>query len=278
MLTSRIRALMLGTLAVMLAGMAMAAIASAEAGPFWHHRPIAGKGAGEKIEPNAPENFKGTGGEQTLKGKIGSEPIEIKSSGLQVKGAIFNGPDRGQVKLSLVYNQPRLTLPNKPNCAVTVGEKNIVVVKGHLMWKWDGTKTQLEKAVQQPEQTPDLVFTAVEPQQQKPFVEKVNMTNNGTFTTVSLKGTECGVLAGTFNVNGSEVGIPNPARTEEWSRKLAVRTVEGQPGVGTFLQHYWDQEAYQGALVGLTFASNSASLIGQTEVESEQQEVAVFEK
>ena len=275
-LTSRIRALVLGMLAVLLAGSVMAATASAAAGPFWHHRVSTGEG--EKIEPKAPENFKGTGGVQILKGKIGSEPIEITSTGLQVKGAIFNGPDRGQLKLELVYNQPKLVKPNKPNCVVTVGEKNIVSVKGHLMWKWDGTKTQLEKVAQQTEQTPDLVFSAVEPTQQKPFVEKVNMTNNGTFTTISLKGTECGVLAGMFNVSGSEVGIPNPAHTEEWSKKLAVRTVEGQPEIGTFLQHYWDQEAFQGALVGLTFAGNSASLIGQTEVEAAQQEVAVFEK
>jgi hypothetical protein len=265
-------------LAVLLAGSVMAATASAAAGPFWHHRLNAEEGEGFKVEAKAPENFRGTGGEQKLKGTIVKEPVEITSTSLQVKGAIFNGPDRGQLKLELVYNQPKLKVPNLPNCAVTVGEKNIVVVKGHLMWKWDGTKTQLEKAVQQPEQTPDLVFTAVEPQQQKPFVETVNMKNNGTFTTVALKGAECGILAGTFNVSGSEVGLPNPAHTNEWSKKLAVRTVEGQPGVGTFLQHYWDQEAYQGALVGLTFANNPASLTGQTEVEAAQQEIAVFEK
>ena len=262
-------------LAVMLAGSVMAATASAEAGPFWHHRSNTKELVGGKIEPTAPENFKGTGGEQKLKGTIGTTAVEITSSSLQVKGAIFNGPDRGQVKIELVYNQPRLVKPNFPNCIVTVGTKNIVVVKGHLMWKWNGTSTQLNQVVQQPEQTPDIVFTAVEPMQQKPFVEKINMTNNGTFTTVALKGGECGVLTGMFNVSGSEVGLPNPSHTEEWSKKLAVRTVEAQP---TFLQHYWDQEAYQGALVGLTFANNPASLIGQTEVEAEQQEVAVFEK
>ena|ERR1700730_5134894 len=103
----------------------------------------------------------------------------------------------------------------------------------------------------------------------------VNMTNNGTFTTVALKGAECGILAGTFNWGGSEVGIPNPSHTEEWSKKLAVRTVEAQP---TFLQHYWDQEAYQGALIGVTVANNPASVTGQTKIESEQQEVAIFEK
>ena len=276
MLTSRIRALMLGMLAVLLAGAVMAVTASAAAGPFWHHRVSIGEG--EKIEPKAPENFRGTGGAHTLIIKIGSEPIEVTSTSLQVKGAIFNGPDRGQFKIEFVYNQPKLVKPNRPDCVVTVGEKNIFVVKGHLMWKWNGTKAQLEKATQQPEQTPDLVFSTVEPTQQKPFIEKVNMTNGGVFTTISFKGAECGIIAGSFNMSGSEVAIPNPGHTEEWSKKLGMRTVKGQPEIGTFLQHYWDQEAFQGALVGLTFGGNSGSLVGQTEVEEAQQEVAIFEK
>ena len=165
MFISRLRALVLGVLAVMLVGSAMATTASAEAGPFWHHRAEGGKGVGEKIEPKAPENFRGPGGEQKLKIKVATTSLEVTSMSLQIKGAVFNGPDRGQIKSELVYSQPKLTSPNFPNCLVTVGTKNIVVLKGHLMWKWDGTKTQLGKVVQQPEQTPDIVFTAVEPQQ-----------------------------------------------------------------------------------------------------------------
>lgn len=267
---------MLGMLAVMLAGSVMATTASATAGPFWHHRLNSGEGEGAKIEPKAPENFRGQGGEQTLKGTIGKEPVVISSAGIEVKGAIFNNANQGQIKLEIVYKQPTLVSPKLPGCVVTVGEKNIVVVKGHLMWKWNGEKKQLEEQPQL-NQKWDIGFTAVEPSQQKPAVERVNLTNNGTFTTVALKSTAtCAALAGTFNVSGSEVGIPSPSQLEEWSKKLQVRTVESQ--TGKFLQHFWDGEAFQGAELGLTFANNPASLIGQTEVEAAQQEIAVFEK
>jgi hypothetical protein len=273
---------MLGTLAVMLLGSAMAATASAEAGPFWHHRLNSKEGeVGSRIEPNAPENFSGTGGEQVLHGEITEAEgkktaIEITSPSVQVKGAIFDAATQGQIKLELIYNQPELKKPALKPCSVTVGTKNIVVVKGHLMWKWNGTSNQLKIQPQQPEQTPDLVFTAVEPQQQKPFVEKVNLTNNGTFTNVTLSGGGCGGLIGTFPVSGSEVGIPSPGNVGEWSKKLAVRTLSSENG--TFLQHYWDGEGFQGALVGLSFDKNPASLVGQTEVTAAQQEVAVSEK
>ena len=89
MLTSRIRALVLGLLAVMLAGSITAGAASAEAGPFWHHRAPGTEGAGAKIEPKAPENFSGKGGGQTLLGEIGGAKIELVSDGTQVKGAIL---------------------------------------------------------------------------------------------------------------------------------------------------------------------------------------------
>jgi hypothetical protein len=275
-LISRIRALVLGMLAVLLAGSVMAATAAAEAGPFWHHRPVGAKEVGLKIEPKGPENFRGKGGEQTLKGTIGAEPVVISSAGVEVKGAIFNSANQGQIKLEIVYKQPVLVSPKKPGCVVTVGAKNIVVVKGHLMWKWNGEKKQIEEQPQL-NQKWDIGFTAIEPQQQKPVVEKVKLTNNGTFTTVALKDVAaCATLAGTFNVSGSAVGIPSLSQLEEWSKKLQVRTVESQ--TGKFLQHYWDGTAFQGAELGLTFANNPASLIGQTEVEAEQQEISVFEK
>ena len=281
MLTSRLRALVLGMLAVLLAGSVMAATASAEAGPFWHHRAIGGEGKGEKIEPKAPENFRGTGGRQALIGKIGTEEIEVESTSVQVKGAVYNGPNRGQIKLEIVYNQPKLVKPNKPTCIVTVGEKNIVVVKGHLMWKWDGTNAQLMLNPQQPTQKPDLVFTAIEPTQQKPFVETLDMTKGGTFTTVNFKSlATCGAFAtGPINVSGSEVALPSPSQVEEWSTALAVRTIPTQePPNAFFFQHFWDGEAPQGAKIGLTFGSNSASLVGQTKVNAQQQELAIFEK
>ena len=54
-------------------------------------------------------------------------------------------------------------------CTATVGQQNqfnnAVQFKGHLAWKWNGTKTQLEEQPQK-EQKWDIVFTQVEPQEQ----------------------------------------------------------------------------------------------------------------
>jgi hypothetical protein len=265
-LTSRIRAVILGLLAVMMTGSLMAATASAAAGPFWHHRALAGKGEGEKIESKAPENFKGEGGVQTLLGKISTTEIEITSKSLQVKGAIFNNELQGQAKLELVYNQPTLIKPVLKGCVVTVGEKNIVITHGHLAWKWNGEAKQLEEATQKA-QTPDLIFTPAE------IVSGAKELPKGEFTKITLSGTGCGVLAGSFKVEGSEEGIPTPKNVEEWSTTLLIGTPAGET-----TQHFWNGTAFIGVRTGLLFGGNAASLIGQTTVTAGQQEVAVFEK
>lgn len=260
---------MLGMLAVMLAGSVMAATASAEAGPFWHHRAIGGEGEGAKVEPKAPENFRGTGTTQRLKGLISGTEIEVTSSGTQIKGAIFNNASQGQIKLQLVFTQPTLVKPSLANCSVTVGENkdNIVQVKGHLMWKWDGSEAQL-KENPQVNQKWDIGFTGVEPQQGETELKR------GTFSVVNFIGSGCGVLVGKVPVTGSAVGIPSPSQLKEWSRTLGVRTVD----VNKIQQHFWDGVAAQGAKLGLNLGPNEATFIGQSTVEAEQQEIAVFEK
>jgi hypothetical protein len=278
MLVSRARAVMLGLLAVVLAGSVMTATASAvKAGPFWHHRPIGGEGEGSKVEPGAPENFKGTGGKQGFRASISGTPIEFASSSVQVKGAIFNSPSRGQIKAEIIYNQPTLSSPALKECGITIGARNIIVAKGYLTWKWNGTKTQLEESPIK-EQTVDGIFSTIEPSQQKPFVEKIDLTKAGTFTTISQIGSGCGVLSGTFPVEGSYAAIPN-RKVEEFSRKVSIRVLEPPEATHVFLQHYFDGEEMQGAEVGLKFGGNPAAyFLGQTEIESAQQEVAVFEK
>jgi hypothetical protein len=223
-----------------------------EAGPFWHHRASGSKGEGEKIEPKAPENLKGEGGEQRLVGSVAKEPIEISSKKVQIKGALFNNALQGQIKQELIYNQPRLVAPNKPNCVVTVGEKNIVQIKGHLMWKWNG-------------EAPNLTYSASEPQ------EATKELKAGVFTTVSLKGAECGILAGVFAMGGSEVGLPNHKR-EEFSKSWMVTTAAGEPE-----QEFWNGKEAAWLKTGLLFAGNPASLTGQTTAEPTQQEIAIFE-
>lgn len=136
----RIRAVMLGLLAVMLAGSVMAATASAGPGPFWYHKAPGEKGNGVKV--SSPESFSGEGGKQTFTGTIGKEAIEITSKSVQVKGAITNNAFQGQVKLELIYTQPTMIKPISSGCEVVVGEKNIVQVKGHLMWKYNGVPKQ----------------------------------------------------------------------------------------------------------------------------------------
>ena len=291
MLTSRIRALVLGMLAVMLAGSVMAATASAEAGPFWHHRPIAGKGEGEKIEPKAPENFSGKSSIQTLTGEIGGAKVELTSSAAQVKGAIFNAEHQGQIKIVIFYQQPTVKINGEPapECKGAIGQQNqfsdIVQLKGHLAWKWDGTKQQLEEQPQR-QQKWDIVFTQTEPQEQpgRPLAE-LRKQPGTVFAEINLTG-KCGVLAGVQKVAGSEVGIPSLSQPEEWSKTLTVRTIpSGQlpaevlgnkVGGSGFLQHIWVGSGYQPLVLGLTFGGNPASLVGQTEVETAQQEISVF--
>jgi hypothetical protein len=275
---SRIRAVMLGLLAMMLVGSFAAASASAEAGPFWHKRAVGGKGEGEKISESAKESFTSKGGTQTLNGKISSTPVEIVANSTEGEGGeIYNNSKQGQIEFKNFYKEPHLVKPELKGCEVKVGKENKVPLKGHLMWKWNGEKKQLEEQPQK-EQTVDIGFTVVEPGAQK---EEVDFTKDGTFTSITFSGSGCGVLAGTFNVNGSDVAIPN-RKLEEFSRTLNVRTL-ANPRSGSefnevYLQHYWNGSAFEGIKLGLVFGSEPASLVGQTENESTTNELAVFEK
>jgi hypothetical protein len=291
---------MLGLLAVMLVGSVTAGAASAFPGPFWHHRAVGGKGEGEKIEPTAPENFSGKGGVQTLTGKIGSVPIVLTSAATQVKGAIFNTEHQGQIKLVIFYQPPEVKIngESKPECIASVGQQgqfsNIVQLKGHLAWKWNGTLAQLEEQPQR-EQNWDIVFTQTEPQRQSttefPLLDLRKAA--GVFAEINLKGTTCGVGLGVNKVGGAEVGIPSLTELGKFSKNLNVRTISSgtlpekvlgtEVGKEGFLQHIWvglptGEKEFQPLALGLTFASNPASLVGQTETEAAQQEIGVTEK
>jgi hypothetical protein len=299
--SSRIRALVLGLLAVMLVGSVTAGAAWAEPGPFWHHREVGGKGEGSKIEPTAAESFSGKGGVQTFASEIGGVKVLLTSAATQVKGAIFNAEHQGQIKIVIFYQPPEVKINGEPassECVGSVGQQsqfsNIVQLKGHLAWKWNGTLAQLEEQPQK-EQNWDIVFTQTEPQRQSetgfPLVDLRKAA--GTFAEINLKGAGCKVLAGVQKVGGAEVGIPSPAGLGEFSKKLGVRTIASGTlpskilentveGEG-FLQHIWvglptGKKEFQPLILGLTFAGKGASLIGQTETEAAQQEIAVTEK
>jgi hypothetical protein len=291
----------LGLLAVMLAGSVMAGAASAEPGPFWHHRAIGGKGEGAKIEPNAPENFSGKGGVQTLGGKLAGLEVEIVSPAVQVKGAIFNNEHQGQIKLALFYQplEVKVAGVTVKECKAVVGQQgqfsNAIQIKGHLAWKWNGTRQQL---IEQPQrqQKWDIIFTATEPQAQPEGTEGLpllDLRKQGTFAEIFITGTGCGVLGGVKQpVQGSEVGVPSgPTQIEEWSKELAVRTIPPatlpaevigtKVGEEGYLQHVWvgaPKKEFQPLVVGLTFGGSPGKLVGQFTISSEQQEVSVFEK
>jgi hypothetical protein len=266
---SRTRAVMLGLLAVMLVGSVMAATATAGPGPFWYHREVGGKGNGTKIAANSPESFRGTGGEQTLTSTFGTETVELRSRSVQVKGAIANGPLQGQIKLEIIYSQPEVLKPTGKPCEVVIGEKNIVVVKGHLMWKWNGEVKQLEEQKQET-QVPDLVFTPAE------LLQGAKELPKGEFTKLNFKGGGCGPLVGPQKVGGSEVGLPTPGTVGVFSTTLGVRTIPSGT-VPHLWQHFWNGFEFVGIKAGLEFASVAANLVGQTEAKAEQQEVGVLE-
>jgi len=292
--SSRVRALVLSLLATMLAGSVMAGAASAEAGPFWHHRAVGGKGEGEKIEPKAPENFSGSGGVQTFMVEITpSLTIEFASAATQVKGAFFNNEHQGQAKIVIFYQKPEIKIngEKRSECKIAVGQQgqfnDILQLKGHLAWKWNGNKTQLEEAPQR-EQTWGIAFTQTEPQEQsgRPLLDM--RTGSGVFAEIAITGRSCGALGGILPIMGSEVALPSPRGLGEFTKRLTIRTipsgllpheilgneVEGQG----LLQHLWVGGGYQPLILGLTDAGGAASITGQTEIEAAQQEMAVVEK
>ncbi len=256
---------MFGLLWFVLVGPTFAVSALASPGPFWYNRGVGTEGGGVKVAANAPEGFKGEGGEQTISGTILGTRLELTSSRVQTKGAIFNNAFQGQAKIEVIYNQPTLVKPAASGCSVTVGAKNIVQAKGHLMWKYVAGGNELNEQGAAGQKV-EMVFTPKEIQQGATGLP------GGVFTTITLAGSGC-ILAGTNNVEGSQIGFGSPSGLGEFSTNLAVRTTEGQEE----LVHFWNGEKNVEGKAGLKFANNEAGLIGQSELKANQQEVAVKE-
>jgi hypothetical protein len=257
--------MMLGLLAMLTVGAFAASSASAEPGPFWHHRAINGTGNGLKIDQPADEQFQGKGGRQVLKSEIAGTAVELEAPLIQVKGRIYNTRLQGQIKLTTIYHFPKLLKPELKECEAKVGTNNEVTALGHLAWKWNGTTSQLEEQPQK-EQKPDIIFTATE------ITEGATELPKGTFTTITLKGTNCGVLAGTFNVTGNAGALIKPTQLETWGTQLNIST-PGWP-----LQHFWNGKEFIGSEPKLALGANKATLEGELEAHMDAQEVAIFEK
>jgi hypothetical protein len=256
----------LAFLALLTVGFFGASAAYGEAGPFWHQRSIGKKGNGVKIEEKAPESFSGEGAEQILIGDIGSEEVEITARSVQAKGTIYNNALQGQFKLLQKYSEPKVVKPVLPGCAVKLGTNDELRIFGHLAWKWNGQKKQLEEKPQA-EQKPSGVGVPDE------IVPGETKLPEGTITEVSLTPSkECGVLTGIFPVKGSISAFPKPDNLEEWSTSVVIVF----PGWEEL--HLWNGKESIGVGPGLRFAGNSAGYKGQSEVSTKLQEVAVFEK
>ena len=266
MLIKQIRAVVLGCLAVLSAASLTATAAYGEAGPFWHHRANSKEGLGSKIEEKAPETVTGTGGEKILFGSIAETTVTITSKSLQVKSILYNNALQGQLKLTVKLNEVRLVKPELKGCEVKVGENNEYKAEGHLMWKWNGEKGQLSELPVK-EQTHDMVLTST------PIEAGATELPKASLTTISLKGSGCGVLVGTFKVGGSIAAVTTPAGLEEWSPQLTVKTP------GPTKQHFWNGKETIGAEPRLEFDNVLAHVEGTAEGKTTSgQEIAVFEK
>jgi hypothetical protein len=205
--------MLLSLLTLLLLGSVVVPSAYAE-GPYWHVRE--GKNSVKKLTGEEGPMGQGTGGEQILTTSIAGEKIEMVSPEQQIKIQIFNRPNQAQIKIRLVYHNPKLVKPVLKSCELKIGENNEVVAFGHYGWKWNGTTKQLEEPPKK-EQKLDLVVTA------KELSEEATELPKEVFTIITLKGAGCGILAGKFPIEGSFVMEPKPPNLGEFSNEIGLR-------------------------------------------------------
>jgi hypothetical protein len=266
---NRVRAVVLGFLALLAVGSFGVSAASAEPGPFWHHRQAGEEGNGLKIDQPKDEQFQGEGGEQILKGTLSSLEVEIVAKSVQAKGVIYNNALQGQIKVTLLYHEPKLVKPVfKEVCQVKIGanKNNEVKAEGHLAWKYQGNASELtEKPATV--QKPGIIFTP------KEILAGETKLPEGTFTEITLSpASACGVLAGTFPVKGSLSTVTKPGNLGQWSTTLVTEFP------GWTQQHFWNGTTQIGVTPGLSFGGNPATLTGSVTSKAAEQEIAVFEK
>lgn len=250
-------------LLVVLAG-APAPAMGAEAGPFLLQRETGSKEEGESFSQGPPEVIQGEGGEQKLTGTVLGEKISITTKGVQIKGLVYGKPRQEQVKVALKFSEPKLTKPELKECEVKIGENNTVNVDGYLGWTWSGESKQLsEKA--QPSQKPVWIFLPSE------LAEGATGLSKGKFATVTLK-TGCGALAGSYSMEGSEVGELKPEKVEEWATAQAINTSEGKKKV-----HFWNGKEAVGVEAGLTLGTSAGAMVGSFKASVSGKELSIWE-
>jgi hypothetical protein len=267
----KLRAGLLGLMALLLVGAYSATPAFAVAGPFCHHRAIGGEDEG-KIKAQTPEQFGGPGGQQILLGKVGGVEAELVSEGAQAKGVIYNNALQCQSKIDIAYQAPKLVKPaGLPNCVITIGENNKVKLFGHKAWKYAEVAGELEEHPQL-HQKPDWIFIPTE------LAEGAKELPKATFTEIHF-GANCGVLTGlTFPVKGSAGAEVIPEQVETWSVTETQKLTKGE-----LKQHFWNGTAYIPVKTGLIFGTEPASYKSEFKIKTlgrqqlAAQELADFE-
>jgi hypothetical protein len=272
----KLRAGLLGLVAMLLLGAYMAGTASANLGPYCYHRAINSQGKGEKIGTQKPEGYQGQGERQIFEGKLGGS-IVMESPRVQVKGIIYNGAVQCQTKALLKYEEPKLVEPKLPGCEVKIGTNNEVELVGHQTWKYQGIEKELKEQPQQ-NQNPVGFFTHAQINDEKSELPKES------FTEITL-GPEkaCGaLLTGKFKVSGNVGEEVSPAHLGVWG-------TQGTWTVNKLWQHRPIVNAkgefveYSPFKTELIFAGAEATYKGEIKVcttgwqQNPKQEVALWE-
>ncbi len=255
----RVKLLLMGLFAVMAVGSVASATASAEAGPFWHHRFSASEEEGKKFNQSEQEKYYGQG-KILLSSTILGTSIVLAGE-LQIKGTLWNEANQGQLKMQAEFHN-----------VIWVGHCQVKVVvpedyQGHLMWKWNGEAKQLEntKAAQEEQHWDGIIIPG------KTTLTATGLSGKNTFGTVTF-GPLC---KGLENIHGELTGaLSFTAETKlgEFRKELTLII----PGVVT-LQHFWNGSTFVGLKEDLEFGTNEDKLLGYIPMKTSQ-EVAVFEK
>jgi hypothetical protein len=273
----KFRAGLLGVCALLLLGAYSAAPAFAVGGPFCHERK-AGETENEEgklIPASAPEQVAGEGGEQKLAGKIGGAEVVLTSPSTQVKGIIYNNADQCQVKILIDYGT--VSVVGAPNCNVTVNSNNSIKIYGHQVWKWNGTKEQLEEKSPLA-QVRDWLFLPFELPEGATELPKSTIPY-ATITLTSNKNGTCLLASKQLPVEGSTTVLAAPYTLGKWAA-----TEEQIATGGEGKQQFWNGKALIGFETGLKFNSAASKYEGITKVKTTgrqqeaPQEIAYFEK
>lgn len=270
MLGSRVRATLLGLMALLIVGSYAASSAYAEGGPFCHHRALNGEGEGELIKGASPEQVKGSGGEQKLAGEVAGGKVELLAGTLQIKGITYNNADQCQAKVELEYS--KLSVVEQPNCSYKINTNNVVKLYGHRAWKWNGEASQLTVKPQSSVQFPDWIFTPVE------LAPGAEVLPSGTYAVITFSGASClenGIKA---TVTGSVTAETIPSGIGKWSVE-EEQIIKG----GKAKQHFWTGTKFVGVETGLLLGGVAASYNGAAKVGTAgkgaeaRQEIGLFE-